>query len=157
MSTVGEYTLEGWISKYRTELNTVSRFIKQWAISDGQTCCLFSDETVLSKYHNELEALILQETMTDREREYYAYNPRLFAYDLYGAPEMWYMILYANEMHCAMQFNVQRVRFYSKDVTTVMNQIRLTEASRLDDNAQEISDIIVNNKIVNADVNISVV
>lgn len=157
MSTVNEHTLQGWISKYRTEFNTVSRFIHQWAISDGTIATLFSDETVISKYHGELEALLIEETLTDRERAFYSYNPRLFAFDLYGAPELWYLILYANEMHSAMEFNVQRVRFYDKQITTVLNQIRLTEEGRLNDTAQEISDIIVQNKVVNADINVGIV
>lgn len=157
MSTVNEHTLQGWISKYRTELNTVSRFIHQWTISDGNVAKLFSDETVISKYHGELETLLIEETFTDRERAFYAYNPRLFAYDLYGAPELWYLILYANEMHSAMEFNIQRVRFYDKKITTVLNQIRLTEEGRLNDTAQEISDIIVQNKVVNADINVGIV
>lgn len=157
MSTVNEATIEGWIRKYRTELGTVGQFIHQWAISDGNIAVLLSDETVISKYHGELEELIIEKPLTDRERQFYAFNPRLFAYDLYGAPEMWFMILYANEMHCAMEFDVQRVRFYDKTIINVMNQIRLTESGRMDATAQTITDIIVQNKIVNADINIPVV
>ena len=157
MATINEHTIEGWISKFRTEFNTVGRFIQQWAISDGANATLFSDETVISKYHGELEALITEETFTDRERAFYEFNPRLFAFDLYGIPELWYLILYANEMHSAMEFDVQKVRFYDKNVTTVLNQIRLAEESRLNDNAQEMTDIIVQGKVVNADVNTGIV
>jgi hypothetical protein len=58
-------------------------------------------------------------------------------------------------MRSALEFHpTSKVRFYSKGVTTVINEIRLLEQSRLDDNEQDISDIVVNKQTCNDDINI---
>jgi hypothetical protein len=157
MSTVNAYTLESWISSFRGETNVVSDFVFKLALSDGENVAYFCDETVLSKYSVELAEHLTSVDLTDREQQFYAYNPRLFAYDLYGAPELWYLILYANEMHSATQFKVARVKFYKKSVIKVLNSIRVLESARKDDNEQEMTDIVVGKQQCNNDINVSII
>lgn len=150
--TTNAYTLEAWITAFRSELNKVSDFMTQLAISDGKEAVILTDETVLNKYSTELSAYLKNIDLTQREQEYYAYNPRLLAYDLYGAPEFWYLILYANEIHSALEFHLKRIKFFDVSVVNVLNEIRMLEKDRLDANNQEITDIIVGNKSVNSDI-----
>lgn len=152
MSTTGAYTLEQWIVYYRNTQNTVSANMLLTAISNGEIATIFMEDTLLSKYTTELSAYLETTTLTSRQQEYYAYNPRLLSQDLYGAPEFWYILLYANEMHSALEFNVTKLKFYRKGVLDLLNTIRLIETSRKDANSQEMIDVVVNNESVNADV-----
>lgn len=152
MATTSAYTLEQWIVYYRNTQNTVSANMLLTAISNGESATMFMEETLLSKYTTELSAFLETTTLTSREQQYYAYNPRLLSQDLYGAPEFWYIILYANEMHSALEFNVSKMKFYRKGVLDLLNSIRLIETGRKDANAQEMTDVVVNNESMNADV-----
>lgn len=155
--TVNEHTLQRWVKSYQKQMNTVDRFVFTCCVSDGELTTLFSDETMLSKYSVELEPYLTSEDFTQIEQNFYAYNPRLFAYDLYGIPELWYLVLYANEMHSALEFNVSRVKFYKQSVLPLLNSIILLEKPRKDANEQEMTDVVVDKKIVNPDINVSLV
>lgn len=127
MSTTNEYTLQGWINAFRDERNTVSDFVFKTCKSDGERVTVLMSETILSKYHAELKQYIVVNTFTEIDQAYYAYNPRLFSMDLYGLPEFWYLVLYANEMHSAIQFNVPIVRYYSPKVVQALTMIHALE------------------------------
>lgn len=152
MSTTKEFTLEAWIRKFKSELNTIRDFTFKTAISDGTFMMLFGDDSVLSKYTAELNEFLTTADLTQREQEFYAYNPRLLAYDIYGEPEFWYLILYANEMVSALDFHPKRVHFYQPGVMTLLNSIRELELSRKNKNDQEMTSLSVNGGSMNADV-----
>lgn len=152
MSTIHAHTLEDWITAFRNDVNTISSFALQIAKSDGNSATFFSDETVLSKYTVELSEYIETVELSQREQDYYRYNPRLLAYDLYGIPEFWYLILFANELHSALDFYPKRVKFYNAGVVNILNTIRMLEQERMDDNQQEMTNVVVNNEVVNNDI-----
>ena len=154
--TTNEYTLQGWIDAFREQRNTITDFLFKTCKSDGERTTVLMDRTVLSKYHAELRQYIQINTFTEVDQHYYAYNPRLFSMDLYGVPELWYLVLYANEMHSAIQFNVPIVRFYSPSVVQALTMIHALELKRLDENAQEISDIVTNKTPFNNDMAVSI-
>lgn len=137
--------------------NVISDFVTKLPMSDGSYACFFMDETVLGKYNVELSQFIVSTDLTPREQHFYAYNPRLFAYDLYGYPEFWYLVLHANEMISATQFTPVRVKFYQPGVITTLNTIRQLELSAHDANEQEMTNVVVNNLTVNADVMTSII
>lgn len=155
--TVDKHTVETWIKSFQSQTNTLPNYTMQWCVSDGSFTTIFCDESILDKYQVELNKHITSEPLNQIEQEFYSYNPRLFAYDLYGYPELWYLILYANEMHSCIEFNVPVVKFYKSTVLPVLNSIRLIEENRMGINAQEITDIIVNKTPTNMDVNVSIV
>ena len=154
MPTINQWTLSDWIAEFQNETNRVNLYTLKTIISDGDTSMLFSDESTLSKYHGEFEQYIVSERYTAREREFYAYNPRLFAYDMYGIPEMWFWVRFADEMHTALQFHGDRVKFYQPGIVNLLQIIREIEKPRTDANAQDISDIIVNRREYNNDLRI---
>lgn len=152
MATTEAYTLEQWISQYRTTANVISDFVSRFPISDGNRVIFFMDESYLSKYSTELESYKVTIDLSDKERHFYAYNPRLFAYDVYGYPEFWYLIMYANELHSLIDFDLSRVKIYQAGVIDVLNTIRSLEKPYKDENDQEMIDVIVNHTQVNSDV-----
>lgn len=152
MSTMNEYTLEAWIAKFKTELNTIKSFALQTAISDGKNVTYFTRDTVLSKYSADLERYKVAVNLTQREQDFYAYNPRLFANDVYGVPEFWYLVLYANEMKSSSEFYRKRICFYTAGVTTVLDAIRDVESRYLDENAQQMTDLVTKGIAMNDDI-----
>lgn len=152
MATTDAYTLQQWISQFRSLTNIIGDFVSRFPISNGEHVIFYMDESYLTKYHNELEPYKTSVDLSDREKHFYAYNPRLFAYDIYGYPEFWYLVIYANELHSAMEFNLSRVKFYQASVVNVLNSIRMLEQKYRDENDQEMRDVIVNHSEVNADV-----
>lgn len=154
--TTNEYTLQGWIDAFRDMRNTVSDFVFKTCTSDGELTTVLMDSSVLSKYHVELDEFKKVSIYTDIEQHYYAYNPRLLSMDLYGCPELWYLILYANEMHSALQFNVPIVRFYEPGIVRVLDTIRAAEQKRKDANEAEISRIVVNKTPFNNDLRVQI-
>lgn len=152
MATTSAYSLETWISDFRNQLNVVSDFIHKDALSDGTTVTQIMSESVLSKYDTELRPYLTRVKLTDAERHNYQQNPRLLALDLYGAPEFWYLILYANELHSMLEFDLAEVRFYRIGVIDVLNQIRQLEADIKDENEQAMTDIVVDRRPFNDDV-----
>ena len=157
MPTIQAHTLSMWISEFRAMSNVISDFVTKFPMSDGTHACFFMDESVLGKYDVELSSFIVSTDLTPREQQFYAYNPRLFAYDLYGAPEFWYLVLHANEMLSATEFTPVRVKFYQTSVINTLNTIRQIEMERHDANEQEMTNVVVNNQVVNADVMASII
>ena len=104
------------------------------------------------KYQREFEPYKVTVDLSDREQHNYMYNPRLFAYDIYGYPEFWYLVLYANELHSELEFNMKRVHFYNAGIIRILDTIRDLETKYKDENDQEMTDIVVNNESVNANV-----
>ncbi len=150
--TTNAWTLERWITEFRSQLNTIDDFVSRFAISNGERVIFFMDESYLSKYQAELDRYKVSVDLTEREQHYYAYNPRLFAYDMYGYPEFWYLVMYANELHSACEFNLSRVKFYQGGVVKVLDAIRNLEQPRKDANDQDMTDIVTNHTSINENV-----
>lgn len=157
MATTNASSLALWISQFKAQLNVISDFVTKFPVSDGTRAIFYMDDNLLSKYTEELDAFKVKVELTPREQQFYAYNPRLFSYDMYGYPEFWYLILYANELHSATDFALDTVKFYNAGVLDVLNTIRQLEIERMDANSQEVTDIIRNNTVVNADILTSIV
>lgn len=144
-----EYTLDAWISTFRDEQVTVDTTVFKYAISDGTAVKVFPDESILGKYSNELEELLTRITLTKKEYQIYEYNPHSFAYHLYGNANLWFLILYANELHSVTEFTINPIKVYNPAVIRLLNRIILTEQERIDANAQEVNDVITNRTVIN--------
>ena len=53
-------------------------------------------------------------TLTQELYDKYKYNPKMMSYDLYDTTDYWWLLLQANEMHSAIEFNKRKVKYYSK-------------------------------------------
>ena len=53
-------------------------------------------------------------TLTQELYDKYKYNPKMMSYDLYNTTDYWWLLLQANEMHSAVEFNKRKVKYYSK-------------------------------------------
>lgn len=150
MSTISAYTMEDWVRAMRDERYSVDKYTFDTLISNGSDDIVrFMNDTVLSKYHAELEQYKMTLTWTPAEQEFLQYNPRMVAYNVYGKPELWYLVLYANSLHSALQFVGPRIHLYSADVLLLLDAIRELETNESDYQEQQLTNIILSGKPIN--------
>ena len=76
MSTISAYTMEDWVRAMRDERYSVDKYTFDTLISNGSDDIMrFMNDTVLSKYHAELERYKMTLTWTPAEQEFLQYNP----------------------------------------------------------------------------------
>ena len=73
----------------------------------------------------------------------YKYNPKLLSFDIYGTTELWFLILEANELHSATQFNNQVIYLFRTDVVEKMTRILNLEVDTKNYNEEEISKALI--------------
>lgn len=54
------------------------------------------DNILLNRYFNKIKNTSTKRTLTDSEKWKYNYRPELLSTDIYGTPELWYLILKLN-------------------------------------------------------------
>ena len=52
-------------------------------------------------------------TLTEDLYDKYKFNPKMMSYDLYGTVDYWWLLLQANEMHSAVEFNKRTIKYFS--------------------------------------------
>lgn len=150
MSSILAYTMEDWVREVRSERYSVDKYTFDTLISNGSDdITRFMNDTVLSKYHAELERYKVTITWTPAEQEFLQYNPRMVAYNVYGIPELWYLVLYANSLHSALQFVGPRIHLYTADVVLLLDAIRELESGESDYQEQQLTNIILSGKAIN--------
>lgn len=70
----------------------------------------FSIWNVLSDYDQELKNICVDVELSDIDFRRYGYNPKVLAYDLYGSTELFFIILAANGICTAKEFNNRTVK-----------------------------------------------
>ena len=76
--------------------------------------------------------------LTDEEYSKYRYNPRLLSKDLYGTPELHYMLLRLNYVYSIINFDFREVRVFRTNITTLLNEIMVMESEDYIDNEMSI-------------------
>lgn len=76
--------------------------------------------------------------LTDEEYRKYRYNPRLLSKDLYGTPELHYMLLRLNYVYSIINFDFREVRVFRTNITTLLNEIMVMESEDYIDNEMSI-------------------
>lgn len=76
--------------------------------------------------------------LTDEEYRKYRYNPRLLSKDLYGTPELHYMLLRLNYVYSIINFDFREVRVFRTNINTLLNEIMVMESEDYIDNEMSI-------------------
>ena len=76
--------------------------------------------------------------LTDEEYRKYRYNPRLLSKDLYGTPELHYMLLRLNYVYSILNFDFREVRVFRTNINTLLNEIMVMESEDYIDNEMSI-------------------
>lgn len=74
----------------------------------------------INDYMPELRAACKNVKLTPEEQFTYHYKPKLLCYDIYGSPELYFIILLINDMADVKEFNKEVVKMPTKDHMNIM-------------------------------------
>ena len=84
----------------------------------------YSTYNVVSDYIDEMRDKYTTEIeLTDEELTKYKYRPKLLCYDIYGAQELYYIILIINDICSIKEFTKKKIKLPTRD-----NMVELTKA-----------------------------
>lgn len=79
---------------------------------------------VVSDYIDELKSVCVNVELTREQELAYFYKPKLLCYDVYGNPELYYIILLLNDMADVKEFTKSKIKMLRKDhMSTLMGYI----------------------------------
>lgn len=85
---------------------------------------------VLSDYLPELKSMAKSVELSDKEYYTYRYRPKLLADYLYGNGELYFIILWLNDMWNVKDFNSRKIKLISKsDLSETLSKINSSEKS----------------------------
>lgn len=91
----------------------------------------------VNKYIDFLQPIIVEVTLTDNEYEKYKFQPKFLSFDMYGTTELWSSILLLNNLSSATEFTKKKIKLFTKDIFTFLNEILILEDDNIKDNKKE--------------------
>lgn len=88
---------------------------------------------VVNDYMSELRNACVNVELTSKEQFKYFYKPKLLCYDVYGNPELYFIILLINDMADVKEFTKSKLKMLRKDhMATLASLIYNAEKSSID-------------------------
>lgn len=85
---------------------------------------------VISDYMNELKAMSKVVTLSETEYYTYRFKPKLLAKYLYGNTELYFIILWLNDMWSVKDFNLRQIRLIrNTELAEALSKINASERS----------------------------
>lgn len=98
--------------------------ISEWYLFEKQA--VFS-LPLLRKYENILKRNLIE---IDLEKRFH-YKPEYLSKDLYNTTDLWYLLLFVNDMQTVDQFNTSKIKVFTDAMINDLNQIINAEGSKL--------------------------
>lgn len=76
---------------------------------------------VVNDYVEELRRASVLVHLQDDEYRKYMYKPKLLCYDIYGNPELYFIILLMNDMADVKEFNKRNIYMLSKEYMSILS------------------------------------
>lgn len=110
------YTVEDFIElgKDIDDITYKNLAILSKASPDVQDPIYYAEHNVIYDYEEEFKKLSHSVEMTDSEYSKYRFKPKLLAYDLYGATELFFAILFTNGMCNIKDFDRKNIKLIKK-------------------------------------------
>jgi len=96
---------------------------------------------IIYDYMEELLAVSVLVTLTDKEYQKYLYSPKILAYDLYGYTDFYFIIMALNNICNVKDFNFRKVRVLRPSDLSIVNRIMVAEKKYIQDNRERINAI----------------
>jgi hypothetical protein len=120
------YTLSQF-ARSKSQLS-ISYYTMSLLEKDPQNNIEYDVFNVVSDYMNELKDLAYDVTLTDEEYYTYRFRPKLLAHYLYGNGELYFIILWLNDMWSVKDFDLRKVKLLKNtDLSRVMTSINISE------------------------------
>lgn len=134
----GVSTLTEFIEEFNVEsIKVNSFFLKEVFDRYNGEKAVMSGDSIITKYLDELRGDTHTVALSDEEFAKYQYNPKLMSFDVYGTTELWFLILLANELYSATQFNMQTLRMYKPNALSKIERIIELDKEIMDLNDDE--------------------
>lgn len=137
-----EYLINGYVSRYEHESFKSSDCFMRQIFTTGNKHLAINSESILSKYQKELAQYLQKMDLSTEDYMKYRFNPKRFSYDIYGTTELWFLILYANELYNIGQFDLHSIYYYNSGSFIVLNRILDLEKVFIDINEAECDEIL---------------
>lgn len=135
------YTVEDFIQlgKSLDDMQYSKFAVLSKAVSDTQNSIIFAEHNVIYDYEDEIKSLSLSVEMTEKEYIKYKMKPKLLAYDLYGSTELYFVILYINDLYNIKDFTKKTVKLLKpNDMLEILESIYNAEKNYLNTNRSSI-------------------
>ena len=94
---------------------------------------------LLNDYKDDLDKVTITINLNDEEYTKYVYKPKLLAYDVYGNVELYFIILFINNICNVKEFNNRKIKMIKKDdLHNILSIIINSEADILRKNRNKI-------------------
>ena len=88
---------------------------------------------VINDYISEIKSACVNIRLTEDQQYTYFYKPKLLCYDMYGNPELYFIILLLNDMADVKEFTKPVIKMLKKEhMSMILSDIYNTEKARID-------------------------
>jgi hypothetical protein len=110
--------------------NDISYYSMSLLEKDPENNIEYDVFNVVSDYMNELKAKAQEVTLSESEYYTYRFRPKLLANYLYGNGELYFIILWLNDMWSVKDFNLKTIKVLrSQDLSEALSSINAKEKS----------------------------
>lgn len=106
-------TIEEFIQSGKSVSLTYKDFSFRETMSNGTKVSVLD---VVNDYMTELRNASVAVRLSDEEYRKYCYKPKLLCYDIYGNPELYFIILLINDMADVKEFNKRTFYMLTRDL-----------------------------------------
>lgn len=100
--------------------NVTIDYINFSFLSRLQNGTVVSVLNVVNDYIEELRNACVTVELTQAQQYAYFYKPKLLCYDIYGSPELYYVILLINDMADVKEFTKPRIKMLRKEYMSML-------------------------------------
>lgn len=97
--------------------NYVINQLTHWVSYEGKL--KINDENILYNYKNYLMQYCIDVTIPNN----FFYRPEYVAKDIYGTVDLWWFVLFFNDIECPMHFNKKNIKIYDPTKFTILNTL----------------------------------
>ena len=136
------YTIKQFISFQSSDPVTYSA-LSLWVKSISDENIIYSYDNILYDYLDELKMISYNIEMTNEEFRKYKYKPKLLAYDIYGATELYFIILAINGIKYidVKAFDKRKLRLpKANDLANIVTAIYNAETTYLNANRNSLNE-----------------
>lgn len=127
-------TLEEFIEAGNTDERTYNNFSLLFHCNSDPNVVLASTN-IIYDYMDEIKKCVVEVELTDKQYLKYRYKPKLFAYDVYGSTELFFVIMAINGICDIKDFNKKKIKaLYVSDMDALLNNIYNAESSYIKKN-----------------------
>lgn len=110
--------------------NDISYYSMSLLERDPNTNIEYDVFNIVSDYMNELKEMSHSVTLTDTEYYTYRFKPKLLAKFLYGNTELYFIILWLNDMWSVKDFNLRTIKLIKNtELAEALSKINASEKS----------------------------